>query len=453
MFLKKFFPEKAKRQFRIAESILGGIYYRTPSKDLKLIGVTGTSGKSTTSHLIYHVLKENGVKVGLISTVKAEVEGEEIDTGLHVTTPDPIQMQKLLKIMRARNVEYVVVESSSHALAQGRLGKLRFDYAVFTNIKRDHLDWHKTWENYAVSKALLIKSLKKDGVAVINEDDQNSYSFLQKYIKIYRRDINVLTYKRTEVANLRERNAELHFSYENKETFIPLIGLYNIENVLAVLKTCTKIGISLQKILTSLKTFPGVSGRMEVISREPFYSIVNFAHNTDSLEKSLATARELAGEKGKVIVVFGSAGLRDVEKRYTMGETAAKLSDIIIITAEDPRIEKLYDINSQILEGAERGGGVLVKRFRDNSEYQSYIKQSTKETRDWRLETGNSAVYIFDEESVNSRYDAIDFAVKLAGPGDVVLTEGKGHEKSLCFGTTEYPFTDQEAVRRALNRA
>jgi len=429
-----------KKITRVIRSLWGALLFGFPAKKLRLIGVTGTSGKSTTSTLIYHLLNKNNFKVGLISTVGAIAGNKKIDTGLHVTTPDPIQLQKILSEMVKSGIEYVVVECSSHALDQGRLGLIKFDYAVFTNIKRDHLDYHATWENYVEAKAILIDKLKANGKAVLNKDDGQAFSYILKNKGL--EQSKVISYSASqECSDIQSSLGGLVFNYRNQIFRLPIIGEYNISNALGAIKVAEDLNISLQGAANALTSFEGIEGRMQIMMKEPFSVIVDFAHNTDSLEKSLISIRKFLPEGNKLITVFGSAGLRDVEKRFTMGESSAKFADITVITAEDPRIEKLYDINSSIIQGTEKEGGILVKRFATHQEYLDYkIKESDYSSKN---------VFAFDEEDVNSRYDAVDFALKLAKKGDVVITEGKGHEQSLCFGTVEYPFTDQDAVRKS----
>ncbi len=437
---------KLKKTYHILQSEVAAIKLGHPAKKIKIIAVTGTSGKSTTATMIYHILKHAGLKVGLISTVEAVAGNKNIDTGFHVTTPDPIQLQKILREMKNKEMEYVVLETSSHSLDQGRLGFLKVDYAVYTNIKRDHLDWHKTWENYAGAKALLINKLKSDGKVILNKDDLDSYDFLRNYYyKDAKNPLNFIEYsKRFDAADTDEDYTGLEFTFEKQRFQLPVIGFYNIDNALAAIKTAQSLGLNLEIIADAFKDFKGVKGRMQIMQTEPFTVIIDFAHNADSLVQSLESVRNLKSVK-RIISVFGSAGLRDVEKRFTMGEAAAKLSDVVVITSEDPRTESLYEINSEIIRGAKRSGAKLVKRFAVHKEYLDFIKE--KEYIDTKDEV---EIYSFDEENVNSRFDAIDFAIRIAKPGDVIITEGKGHEKSLCFGKTEYPFTDQEAVNKAL---
>ncbi len=453
MKIKNIISEDIKRPIRKAKASIASRYYGNPSRKLKIIGVTGTSGKSTTSHMIYHVLKEAGLKVGILSTLGSRAGDEILDTGLHVTTPDPFQLQKILNIMAKTGIEYVVLEVSSHALAQGRVHGLEFDYAVYTNIKRDHLDWHGSWENYGTAKASLMNQLSKEGLVIINRDDEDSYVFLSNYAKNLNLKDRLISYSLNELRDISITTEGIHFVMDDVEFLVPIIGSYNVENIMATVNLCQNIAnLDLDTISALFANFKGVKGRMEIFQKTPFWAIVDFAHNTDSLRKSMKTAGDLVDkENGKLVVVFGSAGLRDVEKRYTMGETAAEMADVVVVTAEDPRIEKLEDINSQIIEGATKMGGKLIRRFKDHKDYVDNKKEIIEQLKSYKVEKPKQAqVVVFDEESVDSRYDAIDFAIQIASKGDVVITEGKGHEMSLAFGTTEYPFTDQGAMEKAL---
>lgn len=456
-----------KRIYRQYLSLAAARYYKYPANDLKLIGVTGTSGKSTTTSMIYHVLKESGYKVGMISTVGAIAGDKNMDIGFHVTTPDPVDLQKYLKIMKDEGVEYVVLESSSHALDQGRLGFLKFDMAVFTNIKRDHLDYHKTWEEYARAKCRLIDSLKEEGTVVFNFDDQRSYKFLKEYIylrnKLHGQKLKEVEYSVSQqLTDTEEGKGFVSYKYKSFNFKVNVIGAYNIENSFAAALASKQIGVTMNKAASALETYRGVSGRMEMIRTQPYFVIVDFAHNADSLERSLDSAKDLLGKNGRLITVFGSAGLRDVEKRYTMGEVAGNLADIIIVTAEDPRTEKVEDINSEIIKGAESTGATLIKRFANTEDYNNFVALANKKIEDPELAERagveeeeipiETVIYSFDENNTNSRFDAIQFAIRTARVGDVVITEGKGHEKSLAFGLVEFPFTDQEAVKKALDK-
>lgn len=435
--------EKLKYYYHVLQSYSAAIRAGRPAGELKLIGVTGTSGKSTTSYMIYHILKNCDYKVGLISTVEALAGEEKIDTGLHVTTPDAADLQEILKKMKTKGIEIVVLETSSHSIAQGRLGILNFDLSVITNVKRDHLDWHKTWENYVYAKTGVLRKLKNKGVGFVNKDDNESFRKINELNQKFKKSLVEYSVVE-ETTNNKESIDGISFEYKNAKFNIPILGEYNIENALAAVKIAEELGISVGMIAKAFGDFQGVIGRMQIMRKSPSVIIVDFAHNEDSLRRSLAAARKLVSNEGNLIAVFGSAGLRDVEKRFTMGKASGELADITIATAEDPRIESLYEINSKIIKGAESMGGKFVKRFKDHKEYLEFNLQN--------LKISKNDIFAFDEETVDSRYDAIDFAIKISKPGDVIITEGKGHEQSLCFGTTEYPFTDQEAVLKALEK-
>lgn len=452
-----------KYYYRVLRSVLATIFYKNPASSLKLIGVTGTSGKSTTSAMIYHLLNQNGYKVGLISTVGAMINGKSLDTGFHVTTPDPIELQKYLKFMKDNGAEYVVLETSSHALAQGRLGILKFDFAVFTNIQSDHLDWHKTWENYAAAKFKLVEKLKSIGVLILNKDDQRSYEYIASRVESVgekQTGFGIIEYSMEEsITDVSENLEGIDFKYDGKATHLNLLGKYNLSNFLAAASLAKTIGITTEQILNAIKNFNGLDGRMEIIQKDPFSIIVDFAHNTDSLKKSLSSVQNIKDKYSRIICVFGSAGLRDKQKRYDMGKVSGELSNITIVTAEDPRTESLAEINSKIIEGLESSGAYVIQRFGSHKEYLEFLKDHGLAPSDSREEDsvsssalafGPKVAFAFDYPEVQNRYDAIELAIKLACPKDIVITQGKGHEKSLAFGTTEYPFTDQDAIKKAL---
>ncbi len=343
-----------------------------PANRLSVIGVTGTDGKTTTCHLIYEMFKRAGFKVALISTVAAYIGDEEIDTGFHVTTPDARLLQPLLRKIADRRITHVVLEVTSHGLDQNRLAGVRFMVGIITNITHEHLDYHGTFEKYKQAKMKLLQIAKHP---------------IFKYAK----------------TRIKIDNPALVGEY-NK---------YNVGAAEAVVRIFKVQGSIINKVV---QNFAGVPGRMEEIKLgQNFRAIVDFAHTPNALEQVL---RELKNQKSKgksLIVVFGCAGLRDKSKRPMMGEIAARLADKVIITAEDPRSERLEDIYNQIIS--------KVQDSRFNK--------------------------IFREDD---RQKAINMAVKMAKPGDIVVATGKGHEKSMCFGKTEYPWSDREAFEKAIKK-
>ena len=398
-----------------------------PGRKLRVIGVTGTDGKTTTVNLIWSILQTSGRRVGMISTVNARIGDLQLDTGLHTTTPDAPDLQKYLAQMVDAGLEYVVLEATSHGLAQHRVTGAEQDVAVVTNITHEHLDYHRDYDGYREAKAGLFRGLaaayRKPGVpkvAVLNRDDI-SYDLLAPIPADVR-----LAYGLSAGVDVWAEDILCKNDYSSFEVFTPsghflvrtpLVGRFNVYNVLAAAAAGVSQQVPLEQIQHGIESVRGVIGRMERIERgQDFTMIIDFAHTPNALERALQAARSMAD--GQVIVVFGCAGLRDVYKRDMMGRHAGRLADRVVITAEDPRTENLADIMAAIAAGCEAEG----KR-----EGESY----------WRI---------------GDRATAIQFAVDMAQPGDLVMTAGKAHEQSMCFGTTEYPWSEHAAVEAALMR-
>lgn len=396
-----------------------------PGRKLRVIGVTGTDGKTTTSRLIAAILRAAGQTVGSVDTVNAEIGGQRIETGLHTTTPDAPAMQAYLAEMVAAGMTYAVIESTSHGLAQHRVTACEYDVAVVTNITHEHLDYHGSYEAYREAKAMLFRALatsaRKPGmpkVAVLNADDA-SYAYLRPIPA----DVQV-SYGLAPEADVRATDVE--FSPEGlrfrvvgngPESAIvsTLIGRYNVHNILAAVATARALDMDGEAIRAGVAAVRGVVGRMERIDRsQPFTAIVDFAHTPNALENALRAARELTA--GRVIVVFGCPGLRDRAKRPWMGGVAGRLADYIVITADDPRTESLDGIMDEIAMGCRQAGRIEGADF----------------TR------------------IGDRREAIAAALRMAAPGDLVLMAGKGHERSISLGTTEYPWSDHEVVAEGL---
>lgn len=445
-------PAIQVRDGRAALAWLSAAWYRHPSRSMALVGITGTDGKTTTANLLFSILRAAGRRTGLISTVSAVIGDRTYDTGLHTTTPDAPDIQRYLAQMRDAGVEIAVLETTSHGLAQHRVTGCAFDVAVVTNITHEHLDFHGSYEAYRDAKAMLFRSLtaqkpgfsKKPGfselpkTAVLNRDD-SSFEYLSA-IPAER----VITYGIGQAGSA-EGGEGLHLTAANVShapsgtefdicftvspyppiplspchLVTPLVGDFNISNILAAAGAALALDIEPEAIRAGVAALAGVPGRMERIDRgQPFLAVVDFAHTPNALARALDTVRGLAGPDGRVIVIFGSAGLRDRAKRRLMGEVAAARADYTLITAEDPRTENLAAIM------AETAGALLAAG---------------------RVE-GHDFVRIPD------RQRAILHAVRRARPGDVVICCGKGHEQSMCFGAVEHPWRDQDALRWALGR-
>ncbi|MCL5960501.1 MAG: UDP-N-acetylmuramoyl-L-alanyl-D-glutamate--2,6-diaminopimelate ligase [Chloroflexi bacterium] len=411
---------------RPALALLSSAFYGFPGRKLKVIGVTGTDGKTTTSSLIGAILDAAGKKTGLITTVSATIGGRASDTGLHTTTPDPPEVQRFLAQMVAEGMEYAIIETTSHGLDQDRTLGTAYDVAVVTNVTHEHLDYHRTYEAYLAAKGKLFAQLtayRKDGVLKVSVTNADDTSF--DYLRRFPADLS-LTYALENPAGVGAREIELSpkgtrfiATTPNGDVEItsPLLGKFNVYNMLAAIAAAVSQGISLQHMAEGLRSFRGVTGRMEPIDGgQDFDVLVDFAHTPRSLEQALTLGRSLT--RGRVIVVFGCAGLRDRGKRPLMGEISGRLADLVIVTAEDPRTEGLDEINRQIEEGL--------------------LKAGRRQGEGYRV--------------IGDRTDAIAFALGEARSGDLVMVTGKGHEKSMCFGETEHPWSDQETIRKILEK-
>jgi len=416
---------------RKALSLLASVWYGNPAKSLKVIGVTGTKGKTTVAHLIYWLLKKAGKKVGLISTIYAEISGKKYSTGLHVTNPEPLVLHKFLSLMVKRECEYAILEVTSHGLDQERVAGINFYAGILTNISHEHLDYHKTIKNYINTKAKLFEKVK---VAILNKDDKFFDFFKGKIFQ----GAKIITYAIRNKADYKASDIQLNrlMSFDVREKAqmyrlkTRLLGEYNALNILAACALARELGISWESITSSLLSFPPLPGRLEEVKNKKGVKIyIDFAHTPDSLEKVLKLIRKIHKEK-RLISVFGCAGERDILKRPLMGEISAKIADFSVFTGEDPRSEKVETIISQIEEGAKKAGAK---------------KASLRKVKVFLQKSGHFYFKIPD------RGEAIFFALeKLARPKDVVVICGKGHEKSFAINQIEYPWSDKKAVRLSL---
>ncbi len=389
------------------------VFYGEPSQKLKLVGVTGTNGKTTIATLLYNMFRKFGHKCGLLSTVCNYIEDEAIPAD-H-TTPDPIELNKLLARMVEAGCEYAFMECSSHAIAQKRIGGLTFAGGLFTNLTRDHLDYHKTFENYRDAKKAFFDGLGKDAFAITNADDKNGAIMVQNC------KAKVKTYSTRSMADFRARIIECHFEgmyleIDGREVGVQFIGKFNVSNLLAVYGAAIMLGKKPEDILVILSTLKSVAGRLEPIrSEEGVTAIVDYAHTPDALENVLNAIHEvLDGKGGQVITVCGAGGNRDKGKRPLMAQEAVKQSDRVIITSDNPRFEEPQDIINDMLAGLDQ-------------------KQMKKVV------------------SIVDRKEAIKTACMLAQKGDVILIAGKGHEDYQEIKGVKHHFDDREIVREIFN--
>ena len=389
------------------------VFYGEPSKHLKLVGVTGTNGKTTIATLLYNMFRKFGHKCGLLSTVCNYIEDEAVPAD-H-TTPDPIELNRLLAKMVEAGCEYAFMECSSHAISQKRIGGLQFVGGLFTNLTRDHLDYHKTFENYRDAKKAFFDGLSKDAFAIINADDKNGSVMVQNTKAV------VKTYSIRQMADFRARIIECHFEgmyleIDGREVGVQFIGKFNASNLLAVYGAAVMLGKNPDDILLIMSTLKSVAGRLEPIRSESgITAIVDYAHTPDALENVLNAIHEvLEGKQGKVITVCGAGGNRDKGKRPLMAQEAVKQSSRVIITSDNPRFEEPQDIINDMLAGLGQ-------------------KQMKKVV------------------SIVDRREAIRTACMMADKGDVILIAGKGHEDYQEIKGVKYHFDDREIVREIFN--
>jgi len=413
---------------RRALTWLAGAFHDWPGRKLTVIGVTGTDGKTTTTNLLHKILLQANIRAGMISTVNAVIGKEVLDTGFHVTTPDAHDVQRYLAKMVDAGLTHVVLETTSHGWSQYRVDACEFDIGVVTNITHEHMNEHGSYENYRAAKARLFSSLettqeKPQGnprLGIINRDDVKSFDFLNDFIKVNKLNYGLRADADVHAVDISYSPSGIHFTAQSKdfqvEVTSKLVGAFNISNCLAALTTAVYgLGIEPEVAAGGIASLEGIPGRMERIDMgQNFTAIVDFAHTPNALKSALEAARTMT--KGRVICAFGSAGLRDKEKRRMMAETSAELADLTVLTAEDPRTESLEGILEEMAAGAMSKGGSEGETF-------------------WR---------------VADRGEAIRFALKLASHGDIVMSCGKGHEQSMCFGAKEFLWDDRTAMRAAL---
>ena len=392
-----------KNIYHLGIAILANIFYDFPSRKLRVIGVTGTDGKTTTVSLIYHILNSAGLKTSMVTSIGAVISGKKYDIGFHVTTPSSFAIQKFFKKALDTGSKFLVLETTSHALDQYRVFGIEFEIGVLTNVTHEHLDYHKTYENYLKTKVELLKMSKK---AIVNRDDESFHQISNFKFLISK----LVTYGI-------KKNADIN--PENFKFRTDLIGEFNKYNILAAIAACKQLGISDNDIKTGIESFVPPLGREEVVYKKDFTVMIDFAHTPNAFEQILSAIKPSI--KGRLIHVFGSAGQRDASKRPLMGKASSKYSDIIILTSEDPRSESVDKIMDGIASGIENS----------QSEYRN-----------------SKQIQIL---KIPNRKKAIEAAIRMAEKGDFVIMTGKSHEKSMNYGHGEIPWDEYEVVRRAIS--
>lgn len=415
-------PQIQTANSRAALAKAAAVIFGRPSDAIGVIGVTGTDGKTTTAHLVDHILRESGLRTGMIGTVAIRASGAEELHASRQTTPESSDIQRYLRQMVDAGSAWAVLEATSHGLAMHRLDEVRFRIGAVTNVTHEHLDFHGTRADYLRAKAILLERVGAEGgIAVVNADDPGAME-----IAPFAAGASVLSYspsgRDAELQALDVRCSPTGSTFQldagdsgRVAVRLPVIGEFNVANALCAAGIVFAAGVRLEKIAGALATAPSVPGRMAQIEMgQPFSVVVDYAHTPHSLEKVLRLLRSLHPD-GRLIAVFGSAGERDVQKRPVQGRVAAELADITMITSEDPRYEDADEIIAQIAAGAEAAGAVV-----------------------------GATLYCQTD-----RREAIRLAIKLARPGDCLLLAGKGHEVSIIWGREKAPW-DEAAVAREL---
>ncbi|WP_184544909.1 UDP-N-acetylmuramoyl-L-alanyl-D-glutamate--2,6-diaminopimelate ligase [Mucilaginibacter sp. FT3.2] len=390
-----------------ALSLVAANFYDNPSAQLKLVGVTGTNGKTTVATLLYQLFRDLGYKCGLLSTVENQINGQIIPS-TH-TTPDPIELNRLLEEMVAQGCDYCFMEVSSHAVAQHRVNNLSFSGGVFTNLTHDHLDYHKTFDSYLKAKKAFFDGLPKSAFALTNSDDKNGNIMLQNS-QAHRK-----TYGLKSMADYKARILENQFGglllhIDSEEVWFKMVGTFNAYNLLAVYATAMLLEQDKAKVLTSLSKLTGAEGRFEyIVAPNKVIGIVDYAHTPDAVQNVLSTIHDIRKGNEKVITVIGCGGDRDTTKRPIMARVASEWSDKVILTSDNPRSEDPAQIIKEMIEGVDPA-----------------FKRHTV--------------------SIVDRREAIKTACMLANPGDIILIAGKGHEKYQDINGVKNHFDDMEEL-------
>ena len=409
-------PQALVKDSREALARVAHLYYDFPSRRVRVIGVTGTKGKTTTTYLIRSILEQSGARTGLIGTIAYEIGKKSYEA--NNTTPSALTLAELLSEMADERCSWAVMEVSSHALEMKRVLGVEFEGAVFNNLGRDHLDYHKTFANYFKAKSRLFTEFKTLKARAVNADDPYGRKLLAR-LKSKGVGYGVKTKCPYQAENVQVRPGQIRFSVQGRDFDVPLSGLFNVYNCLGAIAVLRELGFSWKALQSGLSQAPAVPGRFEQVKAgEPFTILVDYAHTPDALEQALTASRQLIeGTNHQLISVFGCGGDRDKTKRPLMGEISGRLADLTVLTSDNPRTEKPKDILQDIVAG-------IPKRS---------------------IQNGHRRVWVEEDRGA-----AIRLALSMAKAGDVVLIAGKGHETYQVVGETKHHFDDREEVLKAV---
>jgi UDP-N-acetylmuramoyl-L-alanyl-D-glutamate--2,6-diaminopimelate ligase len=430
------------------KSLISSLANGSPSTKIKVIGVAGSRGKTITAHMLHHILKQGGVNAGYITTSGYSTEPLKHQKDTYANVMDSVELNKILAQMLKNGLTHAVVEVNSSGLKKRNFEGITFDSGILTNIFFDRPDDYENWEDYANTKIEFLSKVKEGGLVVFNNHNAdisnwilNEASKIKNSIYSYWVDFNKLGSIRHSVNNV-------SFEFEGSPFVVPAIGTANIFNAAQAAKLAQAY-LPPASINAALTNYEPVKGRMEVIQRQPFTVLIDYAYTPDMLEDALMYLHLIKPYNSKIITVLGASGDQHKERRR-IAASAAKYSGLVVLVAEDPRSERTADINTELHLRAQPNRAVLVERIGSQEEY-AWVNKDNLRTKIERVKTNSDIPFVaFDAEDFTSRLNGIDFAIKSANPGDIVFVVGKGDEDTLSFSHVDYEWSDAEAVRQAL---
>lgn len=430
------------------KSLISSLANGSPSNKLKVIGVAGTRGKTITAHMLYHILKQGGLNAGYISTLGYSTDSQKNQRDTYSNVMDSIELNKILGQMVKNGITHAVVEVNSSGLKNKNFEGITFDSGILTNIFFDRPDDYENWEEYAKTKIDFLTKIKEGGLVVFNNHSADISNWILSEAGKIKNNIYSYWVDFNRLGAIRHSINHAAFEFEGQPFIVPAIGTANIFNAAQAAKLAQAY-LPQSTITNALATYSSIAGRMEVIQRQPFMVVVDYAYTPDMLEDALMYLNLIKPYNSKIITVLGASGDQHKERR-TIAAAAAKYSKLVVLCAEDPRSERTADINTELHLRAQRSRGVLVERIASQEEYAWINKDNLKAKIDRVLENHDVPFVAFDAEDFTSRLNAIDFAIKSAKPGDIVFVVGKGDEDTLSFAHVDYEWNDAEAVRQSL---
>ena len=467
--IKKLFPQSIKNLYHLAQAILANVRYAFPSRKLKVIGITGSDGKTTTTQMVTRILEEAGKKVAMASTINFRINEQEEKNLSHFTTESAFAVQKFIKKAVDHGCEYLVLETSSHSLDQYRVWGVEYKTAVITNVTREHLDYHKTMERYRLAKKKLFKIVSRNsGTVIVNLDMENPEDFLEFNVKdkfAYSTKKNKLPMTDDRLRYIYAENIELgiqnsKFKIQNYEFILNIPGLFNVENALAAICVALSEGIKFEEASMALEKIKGVPGRMESVPNDRGLDIiVDFALTPNALDKLYGLLVSVKKPEAKVIAIFGSCGERDRGKRPIMGEIVSKYADFVIVTNDEPYHEDPQGIINEIFAGVMTPQNSKLDESIDSPNFQFPISNPPAGRAGFQTISNDqiSNDKIKRAEGVNcwrimDRREAIKKALEIATVGDIIVITGMGNFETMVVGDQKIPWNDRNVIEEELRK-